>query len=183
MKHLMRRRPCPGLQASACNVCAMQACFAAFTLHQAITPQSDQARCMPCHMTCHVLQGLQGREDTTLILDDSPDRWPHHRPNLIRVSRYHYWQAGLPSYPRPGLDATGSLLVDQRDETVGADMMAMATSLVLRTRTRLLASARQASDSFTPLPWPDRDMCKALQLERYQVCHHHLTSDCYVCLT
>ncbi len=112
------------------------------------------------HMhTPATLQGLQGREDVALILDDSPDKWPQHERQLICIARYNYW-------PKQGSTLLPPL---EQDEHATSDMMAAAQDLVLWTRQRVLDNARTAAHAAFPLPWPRRDVPQALSAVRLQV--------------
>ncbi len=108
------------------------------------------------------LQGLQGKEDVALILDDSPDKWPQHQQQLICIARYNYW-------PKQGFPLLPPL---EQDEHAASDMMAAAQDLVMRTRQQVLDNARTAARAAFPLPWPRRDVPHALSAVRLQVIIH-----------
>ena len=56
------------------------------------------------------LDGLEGLESVTIVVDDTAQVWPAHQRNLVRLERYHYFPASRRAHAMPGLAylATGS---------------------------------------------------------------------------
>ncbi len=111
-----------------------------------------------------VLQDLEGLQPFTLVLDDTPQRWPSDADNLMGIAKYRFWDYGEGMVP---LFGTG------QDEESDTDMLA-AFSLVTRTAARVLHACVDEPGLPPPLltpatPWGPSDMRHGLQKERLQV--------------
>jgi hypothetical protein len=112
-----------------------------------------------------VLQDLEGLQPFTLVLDDTPQRWPSDGDNLMGIAKYRFWDYGEGMVP---LFGTG------QDEESDTDMLAAAFSLVTGTAARVLHACVDEPCLPTPLltpatPWGPSDMRHGLQKERLQV--------------
>ncbi len=110
-------------------------------------------------------QDLEGLQPFTLILDDTPQRWPSDSDNLMGIAKYRFWDYGEGTVP-----LFGTVL----DEDSDTDMLAAAFSLVTRTAARVLHACVYKPGLSPPLltpatPWRPSDMRHGLQKERLQV--------------
>eukprot|EP00798_Chlamydomonas_sp_ICE-L_P027333 gene27333-4630_t len=75
-----------------------------------------------------LMDGLEGREPVSVILDDSSAVWPHDRRNLLMVERYLYFPASRKKFGMEGK----SLLEVNRDECSERGMLVTASRLLDR---------------------------------------------------
>ncbi|GAB4817569.1 hypothetical protein N2152v2_004615 [Parachlorella kessleri] len=82
------------------------------------------------------MQGLEGREAVTIVVDDSHSVWSQHRRNLVVVERYVYFPS---SRLQLGINRP-SLLEANRDECFEAGMLPITLDVLLRVHKLVLAA-------------------------------------------
>ncbi|KAK9862234.1 hypothetical protein WJX84_009411 [Apatococcus fuscideae] len=110
-----------------------------------------------------LLEGLEGRDSITVVVDDTSSVWSDHAENLLAVERYVYF----PSSRRQFGMKSKSLLEINRDECSQNGMLMVALKVLLRVHAHMFEAMRKPCQE--PSGLANWDIRQILQDQRKQV--------------